>query len=487
MLKSWPFPAQGMELGIWIFTKGLSLVYLIAFLSLLVQVKGLYGQQGILPIENLMSQAQQHFSGIDRLLKFPTLFWMGSPDAALMALAVLGATAALLAFLGVFTGPALFFCWVSYLSFTTVGQDFLSFQWDSLLLEVGFAALFVSPWTNEWLGLRAPTPSWIGVLLLHWILFRLMFSAGVVKLTSGDESWRDFTALNYHYFTQPLPNPISFFLHQMPGQFQKASTAMMFFIELVVPFAIFIPQLRTTAFVLIAGLQLLFIATGNFAFFNLLALALCFPLLTNKTLEGWIPVSPEGSLSLGLGSLTTPWALLSVFLGTLWILDALRFQVLSENSWNRSIARAVAPFQWVNPYGLFAVMTKDRPEIVIEGSNDGQNWKPYGFRYKVSDNRDRPPLVAPHQPRLDWQMWFAAMTTFERQPWVQNLLIRILQGEPSVLNLLSTNPFPEKSPLHVRARLYHFEFSSPSQLWKEGNWWNSRLTGEYSPVLSRME
>jgi hypothetical protein len=327
--------------------------------------------------------------------------------------------------------------------------------------------------------------------LLRWLLFRLIFSSGVVKLTSGDPSWRNLTALNYHYETQPLPHLFSWYAHQLPQQFQKMSVVMMFVLELIVPFLIFAPQhLRRIAAAALIAFQLAIMATGNFAFFNILTIALCVLLLDDQV---WCfrSFSDRRSAAKSFDRHSAPWpkwviapvASIVVLVTSLIMLELFRLDV----DWPRplrSLHGILAPFSSLNSYGLFAVMTTTRPEIVIEGSRDNVTWQAYEFKYKPGDLGRVPRFVAPYQPRLDWQMWFAALGNYQDHPWFASFCKRLLQGKPEVLSLLAKNPFPDAPPRYLRALLYEYHFTDFSSRAASKHWWRRELEGLYCPVLS---
>jgi hypothetical protein len=354
-----------------------------------------------------------------------------------------------------------------------------------------------------------------------------MFESGCVKLLSGDSNWRHLTALNFHYETQPLPTWIGWFAHQWPAWFQRDSAAVMFGIELVLPFFIFAP--RRLRFVACAGfifLQTCILLTGNYCFFNYLTIALAVLLLDDAALRWWIPVKWARALggaaepnadSVGC-AIPTPGppsesanrapndststherSRAGVRSWPMWITAPVGVLVVSASlphlsamfgasppwlSPAAAVAEWLAPFRTVNSYGLFAVMTTSRPEIVIEGSNDSQNWRAYEFRYKPGALKRRPSFVAPHQPRLDWQMWFAALGDYRQNPWLVNLCVRLLQGSPEVLRLLETNPFAGKPPRYIRAVVYDYHFTNSAQRHKTGAWWTHEFKGIYLPVIS---
>jgi lipase maturation factor len=442
-----------------LFLKALGGIYLIAFVSFGVQAGGLIGAQGILPLANYL-RGMHEALGARAFWYAPTVLWFNSSDTALRVAWIGGAALAIVLMLGFFRRTCLIALLVLYLSISTAGQDFWSFQWDILLTEAGFLAIFAD---------GSPGRTW----LLRWLLFRLMFMSGVVKLMSGDPTWRNLTALNYHYFTQPLPTPIAWYMAQLPGWFQKASTVFVFFLELLVPLLIFAPlRLRRVSACLMIGLQVLILLTGNYTFFNLLAIALCVFLFAN------VPPRPETRVHRGV-----TLALL-VFVLTTSGLQFLEMFHLPLPAPAQSYLAWISPLRLVNSYGLFAVMTTTRPEIVVEGSNDGTTWTPYEFRYKPGDVKRAPPWVAPYQPRLDWQMWFAALGSADENRWFYNFAGRLLQGSAPVLGLLERNPFPGGPPRYIRAVVYDYRFTDYAERRTSGTWWRREEKGVYLPAIS---
>jgi len=474
----WGIPVQleSFNLATWLFQRCLGAIYLIAFLSFGLQAAGLIGSRGILPVAEFLRAVRQAYGGAV-YWNLPTLLWLGAGDWAIKALWMTGVILSGLLFLGLRGRMMPILLFVLYLSLTVAGQEFMGYQWDALLLEAGFLTIFSG---------SGPLVLW----LYRWLLFRLMFSSGVVKLASGDLPWRHFTALPVHYQTQPLPTPLAWYMYQLPGWFQRFSVGFVFFIEIAVPFLVFAPRRlrRYGAWALIL-LQALIFLTGNYAFFNLLTLALCLFLFDDKSLGRALPKSiAEGihkrahilGASKSVRTLCKVFAVLAIFVGGFEVLGifGLRWTPASY------AMSAVAPFELINSYGLFAVMTTTRPEIIVEGSNDGTNWLPYEFKYKPGALDRRPQYVAPYQPRLDWQMWFAALGDYQSDPWIVRFMGRLLEGSPDVLSLLKTNPFPGAPPRHVHALLYEYRFTTPEERRGTGDWWRRELRGTYLPEIS---
>jgi len=316
-----------------------------------------------------------------------------------------------------------------------------------------------------------------------------MFSSGFVKLASGDPAWRNLTALTFHYWTQPLPPWTAWFVSHLPVSFHRLSCLVMFAVELGAPFLIVAPRrLRLFACAAMAGLQVIIAVTGNYAFFNMLTLALCVLLLDDAAFPAKIREraarDPRAARGRWPRWILAPVLALVLLVSAVLFAGTLRWRV----PWPAplvSLARAAIPFESVGTYGLFMVMTTSRPEIIIEGSDDGASWLAYEFRWKPGDVTRKPRFVAPHQPRLDWQMWFAALGTYEENPWLVNFLVRLLQGAPEVERLLRRNPFPNQPPRYVRAVLYEYRFTDAAARRATGAWWQRQEKGLYSPVLSR--
>jgi hypothetical protein len=409
------------------------------------------------------------------------VFWLDAGDAALRYIAWTGAVLAVFLIVGVAPWVTLLLLWALYLSISVVGQDFLSFQWDALLLETGLIALLWAP--AQWLpSRREPAPSSAARWLLIFLLFKLVFLSGATKLLSGDPTWRSGTALDYHFETQPLPAWPAWYAHHLSGAAHQAMTFGSLATELVVPWLLFLPdrfrRVRLFAFVALVGLQISIAATGNYGFFNLLAVVLCVPLLDDDTLRRVVPVrlftqdrDPRRRLRL---------VAMIVFVFFVPSLLSLMRELAFTGSRGRevyfpatgdAILRLVAPLRSFSGYGLFRVMTTERPEIVIEGSRDGEHWKEYEFRFKPGDVNRRPGFIAPYHPRLDWQMWFAALDPAGNREWLSALAERLKAETPEVLALMGRNPFPESPPESIRIVVYDYRFSTPEQRKRTGAWW----------------
>ena len=485
----------------WFFLRAMAVIYLVAFLSLWGQILGLLGHDGILPARHFMTEVadayRQHGIGFDRIRLVPTLCWINSSDGFLVFQCAAGVVLALLLLVGVAPAPSLALLWLLYLSLATVGRRFLGYQWDNLLLETGFLAIIVAPW-QLWPRRRATEPPGLALWLLRLLLFKLMFSSGCVKLASGDLNWRNLTALSFHYQTQPLPTWLAWYANQLPLWFHKASCLAMFVIEIGAALLVFFPRrLRLVGCGFMASLQILILLTGNYTFFNLLALALCLALVDDVAFRQIVPSSLSRMLDRGHPLVAQH--------GRRWhraatVVVAFVFVPISlaqtSQSWGahpawlsplESAEAWLGPLRTVSGYGLFAVMTSDRREIIVEGSDDGVTWLAYEFKWKPGDVNRRPAFVAPHQPRVDWQMWFAALGNFRENRWFVNFCLRLLQGSPRVLELLAKNPFPSHPPKYLRAELYEYAFTEAAERRATGAWWRRERIGEYLPRIALSE
>jgi predicted DCC family thiol-disulfide oxidoreductase YuxK len=477
----------GETLTTWIYLRLLALVYLVAFLSLWTQIIGLAGRDGILPAKRYLDAVGAQTGALGPWVA-PTLAWIAPGDAMLHVLCALGTALSLLLAIGVAPILCLVGLFVLYLSVTVPCQDFLWFQWDSLLLEAGFLAIFLAPWRWWSHPSRDPRPSRAALWLSRWLLVRLSVSSALVKLLSGDRAWRDLSALRYHFETQPLPPWTAWYVHHLPPGILSAMTVGVLVLEGAVPLLAFAPRrIRFTAAAGIAFLQILILMSGNYAFFNWLTLALCVLLLDDGVWPArWRAavsrVAPEGRQGRWWTWVATPAA--AALFALSWVPTL--HGIGQPTAWMGPVEllyEAVSPFRMVNHYGLFAVMTTRRPEIILEGSDDGTAWRAYEFRYKPGNLSRRPDFVAPHQPRLDWQMWFAALTPPEGKSWFYPFCQRVLEGSPPVMRMFGRNPFQGAPPRFLRAVVYEYHFTTPAERKATGAWWTRRRLGLYGPVM----
>jgi predicted DCC family thiol-disulfide oxidoreductase YuxK len=465
-----------------IFLRLLGAIFLMAFVSAWVQIAGLVGSGGILPVQAFIEAVKEHF-GNGGFWLFPTLCWFNASDHFLQFLCGGGVVAAILVVIGL-QWPAMVACVVFYLSIAVAGQDFFLFQWDFLLVEAGFLAIFLCR-LKFWKPRDLTEPSRTVILLLRWLLFRVLFMSGVVKLSSGDLSWRHWTALQFHYMTQPLPTWVGWYFFQLPAWFQFPSCGVVFLVELILPFFIFFPRRpRMIAFWGIIAFQLLIVITGNYGFFNWLTIALCFTLPDDFFWRRLLRQRGQTSVAAPprwRAAVTLPLATILLIVTVPVCIDAFGLGI----SWpgpQAALANRLAAFRIANGYGLFAVMTTTRMEIIVEGSDDGQNWKAYEFKWKPGDVDRRPAFTLGHMPRLDWEMWFAALSDPATNPWFMQFMDRLRTGAPEVLSLLESNPFPDHPPKFIRAMAYDYNFTNLQTKRATGAWWKRReLTTYWQP------
>lgn len=526
ILRDWQSQRSSFFLPRWIFLRLLGLVYLIAFVSIWTQIDGLVGSKGVSPAADFMNAAETHFEG-KSFANVPTLCWFNSSDGFLHFLCGAGTIVSLLLIVGVLPRVDLILLWILYLSLCSVCGVFLGFQWDVLLLETGFLAIFLAPAQILPRFSKEKPPSRIALFLFHWLLFRLMFMSGAVKLlATSNLAWQDLSALTVHYETQPLPTWIGWHAHQAPLGFQKFCVLTTFAIELILPAFIFgFRRSRMLAFFPFVGLMAIIALTGNYTFFNLLTAALCVLLLDDRFLKRFFPDRwfqlPEGAIG-GVRDETSNskiededelgaagqlrWRINWGRAQTI-VMAAVAFVIVTMSGaqeafrlrdsflvpdfiegpitrYHGALRARLGPFRSVNSYGLFASMTTTRPEIVVEGSDDGREWKAYEFKWKPGALDHKPGFVQPHQPRLDWQMWFAALGDYRQNPWLINFQVRLLEGEPAVLALIEENPFPDRPPRYIRSVLYQYNFTDRAARESTGQWWRRELLGLYSPPFS---
>jgi hypothetical protein len=491
----------------WLFLRSLGLIYFSAFLALLYQVRGLIGTQGILPAGEFLRSLHQ--LGWLRFWYAPTLLWFSGSDGWLMALCWAGLVASLLVVANLWPRAMLVVCFLSFLSFVAAAEDFSGYQSDGMLLEAGFLALFLAPggilpgWGERQPGSRA------AMFLLLWEWFRIYFESGVVKLASGDPTWRNLTAMYEYYQNGPLPTWIGWYLQHLPHWFHIATAGLTLAMELVLVWMAFLGRRgRIVCFFVVTAWQIGVIATANYAFLNYLVLVLAVLLLDDAFLVRIVPMRwrsgvarmcmDEATLREAAevkAAVRTVHGLEALGVGAravvlVWIFYATAVPLL-QMLWRevplpeRPVA-VLEPLRIANQYGLFAVMTPHRYEIEFQGSNDGENWVAYRFRYKPQAVNERPRIYAPYQPRFDWNLWFASLGAWREYPWVARTEELLLEKDPAVLGLFAGNPFPGTPPRMVRAVLWQYWFSTPEEKRTQGVWWRRELVGSYAPTLVRL-
>jgi Lipase maturation factor len=451
-----------------VFERALAAIYLIAFLGAANQYVALLGEHGLLPIANFVRSVPFRAT--------PSLFYLAHSDMMIRVVAWTGVALAAAALSGypqqlgnVPAAVVWALLWVLYLSIVNTGQIFYGFGWESLLLEAGFFAIFA--------GSTSTTPSSIWVWMNCWILFRVMVGAGLIKLR-GDPCWRDLTCLNYYFETQPIPNPLSWYFHWFPHVVHRAGVVFNHVVELGVPFLYFAPQpLAAIGGLLTIAFQLVLIISGNLSWLNWMTIVVAIPAIDDRWLT-WLPLSPPD-----LRSPSSAHRALVVVVGILVLALSVK-PTMNMLSPHQMMNYSFNPIHLVNTYGAFGSITRTRYEIVIEGTSDsvvtGQTeWRAYEFKGKPGDPSRRPLQIAPYHLRLDWLMWFAAMSPPSEHPWFTMLLVRLLEGNREVLGLLRANPFADKPPRWVRAIYYKYRFTTPDERRKTGEWWVREQTAIY--------
>ena len=460
------------------FQRALGAIYLIAFTIAANQYIPLLGEYGLLPIRLFLPRAA--------FWEAPSIFWIDHSDSFITAAIWCGIGLSMLAVTGlserwgaVLSAAVWALLWLIYLSLVNVGQTFYGFGWETILLESGFLAIF--------LGSSNTKPSRIVLWLLLWVLFRIMFGAGMIKLR-GDPCWRDLTCLYYHYETQPLPNPLSWYFHHLPHWWHKACVFFTHFAELVVPWFLFAPwrRVRALAGLLTIYFQFTLIVSGNLSWLNYITIALCLPCFDDAMLALILGSGVAHVFRVRLAETThSPLAhRVAVYL-LLALVLVLSIQPASNLFSREQVMNAsFEPLHLVNTYGAFGSVTRERYEIIIEGTDtpaDDTSWREYEFKGKPGNPRRRPCVVSPYHWKLDWQMWFAAMSDYRYHSWIVNLVAKLLQNDKPVLGLLDTNPFPNAPPKFVRAELYLYHFTDSHA---DGAWWKREHVGHYLPPLS---
>jgi hypothetical protein len=452
--------------GTGLFLRALALVHAVAFASFWSQSAGLVGPGGLLPAVRFFAEAHTQL-GAAAYWEVPSLCWVFGAGSFLPIACACGLALSALVFCGFAPALCLALLWALYLSLCSAGQIFYDFQWDALLLEATLIGVFLAPWS--WRArLDAVDPPLLARWLVWWLLFRLMLLSGLVKLASGDPTWRHLTALTFHYETQPLPTPVAWYAHHLPAGWQRLSCAVLLGIELLAPWALLAPRAwRHSAALALIGLQGLIALTGNYTFFNLLAAALGLTCLDDRW---WGRRQPSE------GTGRPPPRLLRGFAYFAFLCTALEgladfVPAVAGAPAVAFLAGTVAPFRSLNNYGLFAVMTTERPELVFQGSDDGRDWRDYELPDQPGDLHRRPEFVAPAQPRLDWQLWFAALQPPAQNPWVETLGVELLRGNPQVLARFARNPFPRQPPHYLRVVRYRYHFTDAAERARTGNWW----------------
>lgn len=461
----------------WVFLRALGFIYVVAFAILVNQGQALIGSQGLLPAARYLTRIKP----LVGFLEHPTLFWWNASDGLLRSAAALGLCLALLVLVGVDHALLLGLLWLLYISFVHVGQIFYGYGWETLLLETGFLGIFLGT-LRSWSSLRDPRPvPRIMYVWLCWLLFRLMFGAGLIKLR-GDGCWRDLTCLYYHYETQPVPHPLSRVLHFSPAWFHKLGVLFNHFVELLVPFGLFVPRLRNAAALLVVAFQVSLIFSGNLSFLNWLTIAVAIGCMDDRL---WKRVVPARFSAQQLAEHSSRGRLALVVLYSCVVVVLSIEPTLNLLSDQQRMNSSFEPLHLVNTYGAFGSIGRERDEVILEGTSDPDprsgRYLAYELKCKPGAVDRAPCLITPYHYRLDWQMWFAALSTFERQPWLAHLIYKLLHNDRLALSLIKNRPFPGEPPRFIRAERYRYRFT---RLGAHAYWERERI-GSYAPPLSR--
>ncbi len=506
----WLFGAQHGEprrlIPRWLFLRALGAIYFSAFFSLIFQIRGLIGPNGILPAGTYLQAVAQSLGPWFKVWYAPTLLWWSSGNAMLLGLCWVGMAASVLLALNFWPRGMLLVCFVCFLSFVSAAQDFSGYQSDGMLLEAGFIALFFAPPGLRPGLARSHPASRASLFLLLWEWFRIYFESGAAKLLSGDPEWRHFTAMDEYYQNGPLPTWIGWYLQHLPHWFHAATAGATLTLELALVWMLFLPRRwRIVCFFIVTPWEIGVILSANYTFLNYLVLSQGVLLLDDRFVERILPVRWSGRFGRGSGlseavaaesrDLTgrsqSPWQIAklstSVVIFT-WIFYATTAQLVwmfGNLPLPTFPVSALEPFRIANRYGLFAVMTRGRYEIEFQGSTDGQNWVAYPFRYKPQALNEAPRVYAPYQPRFDWNLWFASLGSWREYPIVPNTEAHLLSNDQDVLRLFAGNPFEGNPPHQIRVLLWQYWFTTMKQKHDTGMWWRRELVGLYAPTIER--
>ena len=487
-LVDWSKQPHSYWLTRFVILRLLGLVYGVAFLAAANQIVPLIGKNGLLPAELFLERVAAHFgSRFDGFVQLPSLFWFNISDPFLVGMAWVGVALSVIMLLGFANGILMTALWALYMSFVHVGQDWYSYGWEIQLLETGFLAIFLCPLIDARPFPKSPPPPPV-IWLFRWMSFRIMVGAGLIKLR-GDACWRDLSCLFYHYETQPIPNPLSRYLHFLPHGFHKFGVAWNHIIELVVPWFSFWPRLsRHIAGVLLVSFQVILILSGNLSFLNWLTIV---PMLACFDDSFWRRILPRRLVACAerAAAEAKPLRSQQIAVTALAIVVAWLslYPVANLLSQRQAMNTSFDRLHLVNTYGAFGSVGKERYEIVFEGTADSAvtettQWEEYEFKAKPGHPKRRPPIVAPYQPRIDWQIWFAAMSTPQNYPWTVHFVWKLLHNDAGTLSLLANNPFPDAPPRFIRAEFYRYEFAAPNG--PGGAWWKRIRVGAWLPAMS---
>jgi len=483
-----PRPPDSYWLTRFVLVRLLGAVYAVAFLAAAKQLLPLIGSQGLLPLDHYLQEVRNALgSDVSGFLRLPSLFWWFHSDTALVTTAWAGFALSCVVVAGYANALLLAVLWALYMSIVHLGQDWYGYGWEIQLLETGFLAIFLCPLVD---GRPFPkrAPPIVVIWLFRWLIFRIMLGAALIKLR-GDPAWRDLTALYYHFETQPIPGPLSRWFDFLPHAALKAGVIFNFVAELLAPWFAFYPRAaRRAAGLVIVLFQFSLILSGNLSFLNWLTIVPALACFDDRVWAWFLPRAlvrhAGGAASRAAPSLLmtrAAWGLAALvgFLSVQPVVNLMSPRQIMNTSFDA--------LDLVNTYGAFGTVGRERMNVVFEGTDadssaDSTAWKPYLYRALPVELDRRPPQVAPYQPRLDWQMWFAAMDTPNAYPWTLHLVWKLLHNDPGALSLFARNPFPDHPPRYIRAELYRYRFAPPGS--PQGRWWTRETAGEWLPALA---
>jgi hypothetical protein len=466
----------------------LGVIYAVAFLVVINQIVPLIGSNGLLPVGIYLKQVSAALGSVGAgFVRLPSLFWFSHTDTVLLTTAWIGFALSLVVVAGYANAPLLAVLWFLYMSFVHAGQDWYGYGWEIQLTETGFLAIFLCPLLDMRPFPRRAPPMPI-IILFRWLICRIMLGSGLIKFR-GDKIWRNGTALYYHFVTQPIPGPLSRWFHFLPHTALKIGVWFNWLAELVAPWFVFWPRLtRHIAGTVIVLFQIFIILSGNLSFLNWLTIV---PALACFDDGFWSRLLPrilvrKAQAAAGRAEESQPMQntalVVAVVIGLLSIQPAINML-----STGQIMNTSFDPLDLVNTYGAFGTVGQERLNVVFEGTmdeklDDKANWKPYIYKGLPVSLDKMPPQIAPYQLRLDWQMWFAAMSSADQYPWTYNLVWKLLHNDLGAVSLFADNPFPHNPPRYVRAVLYRYAFAKPGN--PQGLWWNRQQMGIWIPAIS---
>jgi len=472
---------SGYWLTRFVFMRLMGFIYFFAFLSLALQVIPLIGDTGLLPADNFLDSYGSRFSSkVDAFISLPSIFWAGSSDNALLIISWMGVILSLVVFIGYANSILMFILWALYMSYVHIGQLWYGYGWEIQLLELGFLAIFMVPLLEMKPFPKTPPPVPI-IWLLRWLTFRLYMGTGLIKLR-GSECWKDLTCLYYHYETQPIPNLLSPYFHFLPNWFHKLGVLYSHFASLIAPFFIFWPRYgRYISGLILILFQVILIFNGNYAFLNFLAIIGTVGVFDDKFFKWILPKFiifkaeiAEKNCKVSKDQFIVSWIVFIIVI----LLSVVVVQNLFSS--NQAMNTSFNQLHIVNTYGAFGSIGTVRNELVIQGTSasiidERTIWKEYEFKAKPTDVNRKLPIIAPYQPRIDWQIWFAAFSNYQREPWMIHFVWKLLHNDQGTLSLIDSNPFPDDPPNFIRIEFYRYEFMEPGSesVWKRtylGNW-----------------